>query len=85
MTDKTIIMIRERFTESLAKDAASAVMVIGIIGIGWTLGSSAMQWFGFILASVVLVGHGMDAMKKRKYTLDEARELIDAMIAERDQ
>ncbi len=57
MSDTTkIIFLRQSVTESILSDIATFVMVVGVIGIGRYLDSSAMQWVGFLLVTVVLIG-----------------------------
>lgn len=40
---------------SWRRDASTFALFVGLIGLGWLLGSGAMQWAGFFVAVVVLI------------------------------
>lgn len=79
--EKSVLMIHERWSESLIKDAGSFATVTGIIGLGWWLGSDAMQWVGFIMVCLVALAR-LGSMKahsgKWRYTPQEAADYLSA-------
>lgn len=49
MKTEQIIWVRESLLESFLSDLTSFVMACGLTGMGWWLGSTAMQWIGFVV------------------------------------
>lgn len=72
MTEKTIIVLKEKPIESIIRDTYSVVSVLVLIGAGVVLESSAMQWFGFLMAAIVTVTAMSGLRKKMSLTPDEA-------------
>ena len=57
-------------------------MVFGAIFLGWYVGSYVAQWFGGIFVMFVIL---MGWKRAQKYsTLEEARDMIDKLIEERE-
>lgn len=63
---KTVVMLHESIWQSAVRDAGTLVMIIAVIGVGWWLGSDAMQWMGFIMLCLGLItraaGHASNRM-----------------------
>jgi len=79
MSDKPIIIIiRESVVSSIIKDVSSLALVAALISLGVYLGSTAMQWFGFLCACLAFVSlAGRFGDKKSELTVDEARKRLD--------
>jgi D-arabinose 1-dehydrogenase-like Zn-dependent alcohol dehydrogenase len=71
--DKELTFIHTTVYDGLVSNASSFAMIVGIIGLGVFLGSSAMQWAGFIIAAVFIVAR---SMKTKRMTEDEAFEFL---------
>lgn len=78
--EKIVIIVRESVLESWATDASTFALVVGLIGIGWLLGSNAMQWLGALFAFLTILAR---AMTERVYTIAEARAELDRIERER--
>ena len=50
-----VTMIRESMTESVIKDIISLTLLVVVIGIGKWCDSSAMQWAGFAMFTVMSI------------------------------
>jgi hypothetical protein len=74
-----IIVIREVWYKSLLSDAGTFLTVVGVIGVGWFLGSSAMQWCGF--AMLVTSLFALHAYRKTVFTVEQARKRLDEIEA----
>ncbi|WP_299949099.1 hypothetical protein [uncultured Ruegeria sp.] len=77
-----IIVVRESWIESAKRDLFSVACAFAIIGPGVLVDSSAMQWFGFLLAMIVIFTRAAGLRKKMTVSLDEAIEQIDQLKAE---
>lgn len=54
--------------------------IFAMLGIGVWTGSSAMQWFGFCLAFVFMIGVSFnEARKNQSLTIDQARKRLDEL------
>jgi hypothetical protein len=76
-----ILIIHESVKHSLARDAGTFALVVGVIGTGVFLQSSAMQWAGFImlaLAALALASNG-----DKRMTVTQARAYLDEIEKER--
>jgi hypothetical protein len=65
----------------------TAITVIAPISIGVWVGSTAMQWLGFLFAFMLLLAIGMKSVEKdtrKVHTFAEARRAIDEMEAAED-
>lgn len=85
MTDKTIIVIEEKVIESIKRDTYSVVSAFVLIGVGVYLESWAMEWFGFLMAMIVMFGKASGIRKKMSMTPDEAITRINEIKAEGKQ
>ena len=72
-----IICIKEKPLDSIVRDGFSVVCAFVLILPGWALGSSAMQWAGFIMLGIVAMARAMGLRKKYTMTVDEARKFLD--------
>jgi len=54
-TKMEIILIHETMWQSVISDTYTFASIIAVIGTGWWLGSSAMQWAGFVILSLGLL------------------------------
>ena len=69
-TKPSVLLIRESAWQSIVSDTYSAIAAIGVMGIGWWLNSSAMQWCGFLLFWITLAANTKD--DKRRSPQDAA-------------
>lgn len=77
MADQSnIIVVHESPMQSVIKDTYTFAAVVGIIGVGWLLGSDAMQWIGFVILSVIALARAGSISKKFRYTPQEAADLL---------
>jgi predicted cation transporter len=74
----TIIVVHETLTQSVISDIVTFVMVVSIIGIGWLMNSSAMQWAGFTMFAVMTIASVTNKTKNRM-TIAEARKKLDEL------
>lgn len=78
MSDKPkVVILRETVSESIRSDLFTAVTFVGLIGAGWLIGSGAMQWFGGILAAIVVISRA--AGMGKRMTIAEARAYLDSL------
>lgn len=85
MADKIEITIRNRsrLLRNLATAAALMMMVVTPITIGIIVNSDAMQWVGFILGSLAVIGFANQVNKNNTvHSFAEARALLDKMESE---
>lgn len=82
MTDQpTLILIRESAKESWVRDLSTFASLVGLIGIGVWLDSSAMQWIGAILGFLSILSRASDLRKRSTMTIEQARAKLDEMEA----
>lgn len=80
-----IIIIRETMWQSIVSDAVSFCTVVGVIGVGWWLGSSAMQWAGFCMLGVVAFARaGAQTAQKNRRTIAEAQAYLSELAKAHD-
>lgn len=72
-----IIITDDRLWRSALRDVVTLASVVGIIGIGWFLDSSAMQWAGFVVAALMLIALAGASRKRRKTPQEAAKYLRD--------
>ena len=80
MAEKTktqIIVIHETVLQSWARDIGTFAMFFALIGIGWLINSSAMQWAGAIIAFIAIVQRASG--KVERLTIAGAREKLDEL------
>ncbi len=78
MSDKpTVVLLKDTIAQSVIKNFAYFAMLTGTIGLGVYLQSSAMQWAGFFLAAITIIGHGMRTLKDNRLTIAQARAKLD--------
>lgn len=75
MSERTVIILREKALDSLVSDFGTFVMFVALIGIGWALDSAAMQWVGAICGFITIVAQS--ANKDKKMTIADARKKLD--------
>lgn len=78
MSDKNneIIIIYQSMFESIISSLVDCVLAVGLIGIGVYLHSSAMQWFGFIVTSLVMISKSQRLTKNNKKTPQQAANYL---------
>lgn len=78
MSDKpeTIIYVYETVLQSVARDVTSTLSLAALTGIGVALNSSAMQWLGFILASLWIIGRVTTSVNTHRVTPQKAADLL---------
>lgn len=80
MTRKTeIILLRESWRDSLISDAATLTTIFAPIGLGVWLESAAMQWAGFLMFLVSVVGRASAKTRDGRMSVDEAIERLQAI------
>lgn len=82
MDNRIIVTKDETVFQAWARDASSFALFAALISLGVLVGSSAMQWAGFVVAWLVLFAKVSGFEKKHKFTIDEARKEIDRIEAE---
>lgn len=76
----TIIVIHETILHAFIIDGITYLLAVALIGTGWFLGSTAMQWVGFlVLAIMALMVVSKD---NRGLTIEEARKRLDEIEQE---
>jgi hypothetical protein len=71
-TTKTqFIVIHETPFQSWLRDASSFMLFACLIGLGVVVGSTAMQWAGFLVAAIILLGRA-GSMKAKRMSRAEA-------------
>lgn len=85
MEKSKIIIVHESVMQSLVKDAGTFGIAAGLIGLGVFLNSSAMQWFGFLVAAIIITGKALrdksseDGVSEFQ-SIEEARDFLDSML-----
>lgn len=62
---KEVLILHERWAESIIKDTCSLGGAVATIALGWWLGSVAMQWLGFCLFGLLCLAYGVHGGKVR--------------------
>ena len=65
------IVLHETILRAWARDASTFALFAGLISIGILLDSPAMQWAGFFVAIITIMGRA-GAMKIKRMTREEA-------------
>lgn len=83
MTDKPVrpkvILIREEPLKSWLRDASTFALFVCLIGVGWLMGSDAMQWVGAGVAFTTLFAQFSGRKKEWTFTIAEARAELDRL------
>lgn len=80
MADKThIVILRETFWQSLGSDAVTLATCLALIAPGLWLDSSALQWTGSVMFSLVVLTKASTAGRRK--TIAEARAYLDQIEA----
>ena len=51
----TVLYLHETVAQSWLRDIGSFAVAFSLMGVGHLMGSSAMEWFGFVTASITLI------------------------------
>jgi membrane protein implicated in regulation of membrane protease activity len=79
MADIHVVIIKpESMVASMISDTYTLAILIVPIALGVFLGSTPMQWIGFIVTSIALL-YKLSAHKVKKYTIAEARAKLDEL------
>lgn len=76
-----IVIAHETLLQSVMSDCMSFATIMGVIGVGWALNSSAMQWVGAIMVFIAFCAKSSSVNKR--LTIEEARTKLDKIEAER--
>lgn len=76
---REILIIHETIAHSWAVDASTFAMFVALIGTGWLLGSSAMEWVGAFMGFVAILARSSGRKKEFTFTIDEARKELDRL------
>lgn len=74
-----IIILRETVLQSWASDAGTFALFGALIGIGWLMDSTAMQWVGAIVGFIAILSKSLTRSKRR--TIAQARQRLDELEA----
>lgn len=73
----TVIIVHETVAQSWATDASTFALFAALIGLGWVLGSDAMQWVGAFIGFTVIISRSVEKKTSRRFTVEEARLELD--------
>lgn len=76
-----VIVLKESLAQSIARDAVTFVTCAGLVGLGWWIGSDAMQWIGGVMFVFSLAVRMAGVVQKNKFTIAEARKRLDEIEA----
>ena len=83
MAEKTtIIIVHETLLQSWGRDLGTFALFMSLIGLGWLIDSSAMQWVGAVIAFITVIQRASG--KVQKLSVADAREKLDALERETD-
>jgi len=77
--DVKFVVLHETIFQSWVSDAGTYAMFVALVGTGWALESTALQWVGAIMGFLAVVGHACG--KTEKLTFEQARSRIDEIEA----
>lgn len=75
---QSVVILHESVFQSVVRDLFTFAMVVGIIGVGVVVGSSAMQWVGFLMVITFLFAKGLQRKVKSIKTPQEAAYWLKA-------
>lgn len=78
-TKTEFVMIHETTLKSWLRDVGTFGWTAAIIGLGWLLDSDAMQWFGAVVAFIILIGRAKGSA--HRVDVAGARKLLDEIEA----
>ena len=76
---KFIILRDDRFWKSVASDTYSAAILVSVTLLGWSVGSSALQWIGGLFAILFMAARATSNAAKSRYTIEQARAELDRL------
>lgn len=78
-----VVIIHETVVKSWLRDLSTFALFSAMIGVGWFLDSSAMQWMGAIIAFITILARATGLHKKNRKNIAEARLFLDDLEAGR--
>jgi hypothetical protein len=75
MSSETILVIHETSLKATLRDASTFITTAAIIGLGWALDSSAMQWLGAVVAFLIMLNRARGVATRTDVA--GARRLLD--------
>ncbi len=82
MTEKQVILIKESFWPSVAKDTYSIGVLLAAVGLGVWIDSSALQWVAGIIWIFWVFARANRYGKDCTYSISEARKKLDQIAPE---
>lgn len=79
---KFIVVGPENPTKTITRSLGTFLTFAGLIGLGWALGSSAMQWAGMLIGWAFLLAVAVGGLSRKTLTPDEAHREIDRIARE---
>lgn len=76
MSDTKIVIIYESIRQAAVRDFVSLGFACSVIGLGWFLDSEAMQWVGFVIWLLWMMGRARDVMNSNKKTPQQAADWL---------
>lgn len=78
-----VIIIHETVAKSWLRDLSTFTLFAALIGIGWLIGSGAMQWMGAIIGFLTILVKASGVHAKSRKSIVEARQFLDDLEAGR--
>ena len=72
-----ILVVDDRLWKSVSRDIVSIVTLFAMVGVGYVLGSVALQWIGGLIWILWIIAR-VDAQRK-KMTISQARKRLDEL------
>lgn len=73
------MIISENPLRSWIRDASTFALFTCLIGLGWLMGSEAMQWCGTLVAFTTILARFSGWRKEMTFTIAEARAELDRL------
>lgn len=73
---KTVILCHETAAQSWGRDLASAAVLLGMIGVGWAIDSSALQWIASFVWVIWLFSRAVNSPNVHRVTPQEAADIL---------
>lgn len=77
-----VILLKESLLDSIIRDLVTFLTGAGLTGLGWWIGSDAMQWFGGVLFMLSVVARTAGLASTNRLTISEARKRLDEIEAD---